>query len=446
MRHGHVLLLGIFLGACATGGGFDAQPADIPRLEQEIAANSADAEAGTALGLAYFRAGRFEDARTALNRAVQTGKASAQAHLYLGLANEELKDFAAARTAYETYLSSGKADASDQIRSRLALVARQELRQSARAVVEREQQMSEEPPTPRTVAVLPFRLVGTSEELAPLQSALSDMIITDLSVSPALTSIERVRINALVDEMLLAQAGLAESATGARAGRLLKAEHVVQGVVAQSGAEQIRMDATVLNTQRREAAGNFGREQQINAIFDLEKEIVFNVFNTLGVTLTAAERERINTNRTANLLAFLAYGRGLDAMDDGNYEQAAAFFRQAAQLDPTFDRAQTQQQYAMDLQLASQMNAADILQLADVNAFIDAQTLIDHVANEVVPSAVTQITSPQAGDPATPSTTTNTAQNQNGNVQTSQGSVGGVTDAAKANIQIRVVNPTRGQQ
>src|SRR5688572_27106021 len=300
MRKAHVLLLGIFLGACATGGGFDAQPADIPRLEQEVAAHPADAEAGTALGVAYFRASRFEDARTILDRVVQSGKASGPAHLYLGLANEELKNFAAARTAYETYLSSGNPDASDQIRSRLALVAREELRQSARVAVEREQQMSDEPPTPRTVAVLPFRLVGTGEELAPLQSALSDMIITDLSVSPALTSIERVRINALVDEMLLAQAGLAENATGARAGRLLKAEHVVQGVVAQSAAEQIRMDATVLNTQRREAAGNFGREQQINAIFDLEKEIVFNVFNTLGVTLTPTERERINANRTAN--------------------------------------------------------------------------------------------------------------------------------------------------
>jgi hypothetical protein len=206
------------------------------------------------------------------------------------------------------------------------------------------------------------------------------------------------------------------------------------------------MDATVLNTQRREAAGNFGREQQINAIFDLEKEIVFNIFSTLGVTLTAAERERINANRTANLLAFLAYGRGLDAMDDGNYEQAAAFFRQAAQLDPSFDRAQTQQRQAMDLQLASQMNAEDVLQLAEINAIIDAQTLIGHVANEVVPSAVTQVTGVQSGDPSPPSAPTNTAQNQNGNVQTAQGSVGGVTDAARANIQIRVANPSRGGQ
>ena len=444
-------ILSVLILGCA-GGSFSTQPGDIPNLEQRATANPNDADLNTALGVAYFRANRFEDARTTLNRVVQGGSRNGAAYLYLGLANEELKDWTAARTAYESYITTGSdADVKEQIRNRLSLVARQELRQAARAVLEREQQMSEDPPAPRTVAVMPFRLVGASEDLAPLQAALSDMIITDLSVSPAITPLERVKINAMIDEMLLAQAGLAEQETGARVGRLLKAEHVVQGVLAQSGEQQLRMDATVLNTQRKEATGTFGREQQIAAIFDLEKEIVFNIFNTLGVTLTASERERINENRAGNLLAFLAYGRGLDAMDRGNFQQAATFFRQATQLDPNFGRAQSQQQQATQLQAAAQVTTENIATegtveieqspLPQATAATSTQALAQQISQEVNPSPATTMT--QTTPEPVPTSQTNTAQNQTGNPAVSQGSTGGVTQAAQARIQIRICNPAR---
>src|SRR5687768_10423071 len=159
-----LILMSSSLAACA-GGSFNTQPGDIPSLEQQATANPNDADLNTALGVAYFRANRFDDARTTLNRVVQSGSRSGAAYLYLGLANEELKDWTAARTAYESYISTGTdKDVKEQIRNRLALVARQELRQAARAVLEREQQLSEDPPTPRTIAVMPFRLVGASEE------------------------------------------------------------------------------------------------------------------------------------------------------------------------------------------------------------------------------------------------------------------------------------------
>ena len=452
MKNMRLLLIAVFVAGCAGSGAFNTQPADIPSLEQRAAARPDDAELNTALGVAYFRASRYEDARNTLTRVVQSPSAPGAAYLYLGLANEELKDWSAARAAYESYIATGAAgDVKEQIRGRLALVARQELRQEARAVLEREQQMSEDPPTPRTVAVMPFRLVGASEELAPLQAALADMIITDLSVSPAVTSIERVKISAMIDEMLLAQAGLAEQETGARVGRLLKAEHVVQGVIAQSGEQQLRMDATVLNTQRRQATGTFGRDRQIDAIFDLEKEIVFGIFSTLGVTLTAAERERINENRAGNLLAFLAYGRGLDAMDRGNFQEASTFFRQATQLDPNFGRAQTQQQQASQLQAAASVSTQEIGEVASAEvepapiaqpvAAITTQTLAQQISNEVNPSPSTTMT--QSTPQSVPTSQTNQAQNQSGNVQTSQGGTSGVSQAAQARIQIRICNPTR---
>lgn len=437
------VLITVLCAACATGGA-GTRPDRIPMLEQTVAAQPGNADAATSLGVAYFNAKRYEDARNTLARVTASGSANAEAYLYLGLANEELKDYAAARAAYEKFVEVGKdGRGKDQIRMRLAFVAREQLKQEAKQVLAREQQMSEEPPTPRTLAVMPFRLVGVSDELSPLQTALSDMIITDLSVSPAITSIERVKINSIIDEMLLAQAGLAEEKTGARVGRLLKAEHVVQGVLAQSGDKQLRMDATVLNTARQEAAGNFGQSEAVDAIFDLEKQIVFNIFNTVGVTLTDAEREKINENRTANLLAFLAYGRGLEALDKGNYQQATTYFRQASRLDPSFQRVQAQQQEAVALQTAVAEPPAEVVkEVVTPSAPVAAEpSLAQALTNEVNNNPATQMTAPPA--PQTPPATTqgtNTAQNTQ-TPSNAQGNSGGVNNATKAKITITICRP-----
>jgi tetratricopeptide (TPR) repeat protein len=435
---GFVVAAALAMSACATSG-VTTRPQDIPGLEQRAAAAPNDANAATALGIAYFNAGRHEDAKNTLARAVASPGAPANAFLYLGLANEELKNWGAARTAYETYVNTGATGADkERMRARLALVAREQLRADAKQVLEREQQMSQEPPTARTVAVLPFRLVGISEELTPLQTALSDMIITDLSVSPSITSIERVKIGAMIDEMLLAQAGLSETNTGARVGMLLKAEHVVQGVLAQSGERQVRMDATVLNTARREAAGTFGQNEQLEQIFNLEKQIVFSIFDAVGVTLTQQERERINENRTGNLLAFLAYGRGLESMDRGNFQQASTFFRQASQLDPNFAPVQEAAQEAGDLQQASTEAPSEVAQ-QEQGAPAGGETLAQSMNNEVNGTPATDLTTPQT-DP-TPPPTTNVIQNQAGNINNAQGQSNSVGNAAKATIRLVIPRP-----
>lgn len=431
-----VLASALVLGACATG--LSPRPENIPALEQRAATEPANAEVATALGIAYYNAKRYDDARNVLARVVAADGAPSNAHLYLGLSNEELKDWGAAHDAYEKYVALGPdGDLRDQVRGRLAFVAREQLKQDAKTVLAREQQLSQEPPTARTVAVMPFRLVGVDEELAPLQTALSDMIITDLSVSPAITSIERVKINAMIDEMLLAQAGLAEENTGARVGRLLKAEHVVQGVLAQSGDREVRADANVLNTARLASAGTFAQSQQVERIFDLEKQIVFSIFDAVGVTLTPIEREKINENRTGNLLAFLAYGRGLEALDKGNYQQASSFFRQASQLDPSFQRAQETREEAEILQQAEQEAPVEVA-VAEASGITEPDDLSRTVTNDINDNPGADLTASKA-EPLQP--TAGPIQDQTANIGTSQGQTNSVGGAPKATIRLIIRRP-----
>jgi tetratricopeptide (TPR) repeat protein len=57
------------------------------------------------------------------------------------------------------------------------------------------------------------------------------------------------------------------------------------------------------------------------------------------VTLTVAERNAIEQRPTRSLAAFLAYSRGLTAEDEGRYDEASRFYRDAMRLDPGFDAA-----------------------------------------------------------------------------------------------------------
>jgi hypothetical protein len=67
----------------------------------------------------------------------------------------------------------------------------------------------------------------------------------------------------------------------------------------------------------------------------MEKQIVIRTIReVLGVELTPAEEQAILENRMGNVLAFLAYGRGLRELDQGNYAGAQAEFQTSVQLEP----------------------------------------------------------------------------------------------------------------
>lgn len=406
-RHAAIFLILALVAACVRGIP-DVGPEDIPRLEQAAAAAPADLDLRTQLGIAYHRAERFDAARATLGRAVEEGATSGAAFLFLGLANEALEDWTGAREAYSRYLEVGRFDPlKDQLRGRLALIVRNELRQQAQLAMQREDELSAQPPAPRSVAVLPLRFIGENEELAPLQVALADMMITDLGTVGGVTVLERARIQSLLDEMALTEAGYADPASGARAGRLLRAEHVVQGVLTTLGEQALRIDAAVLDPRAAAARSELASEGALETLFDLEKQVVFRVLDALGVQLTEAEREAISENRAENILAFLSYGRGLQALDRGDYTQAAAFFQQAVQLDPGFTRAQQQSAEASQLQTAVQTSPQQLGQQASGELQAGAVTgaaaepaavataagenLLQQTANEIAPTPATQI-------------------------------------------------------
>ncbi len=100
----------------------------------------------------------------------------------------------------------------------------------------------------------------------------------------------------------------------------------------------------------------------------LEKAIVLILARRLGYQLSEAERQLILEHGTQNLVAFLAYSRGLLEEDRGNYEAAAGHYAQAAREDPGFREARDRYQAAAAAPFALQISATQLPALASYTA------------------------------------------------------------------------------
>jgi tetratricopeptide (TPR) repeat protein len=77
----------------------------------------------------------------------------------------------------------------------------------------------------------------------------------------------------------------------------------------------------------------------LSEFFGMQKQMVFDVLDELGIQLTAAERDSIARIPTESFDAFMAYSRGLDYRDRGDYDAAKSEFERALEIDPGFAEA-----------------------------------------------------------------------------------------------------------
>jgi len=138
----------------------------------------------------------------------------------------------------------------------------------------------------------------------------------------------------------------------------------VNGLILQQGTTGLTLDARLVSV----ADGRFGEgttvTNTLDALFAMEKQLAFGLFERLGVQLTPAERQLVERRPTTNLNAFLAYSRGLQAADDGRFEDAARYFDDARSIDPGFGlaalRAQATTAAVQAASTGTQVNATSI--------------------------------------------------------------------------------------
>lgn len=355
-------LAAALLGGCAAGtAGNRVAPNDVPALEAQVQQRPTDGVLLTRLGVAYYGQHNWARARDALKAAVALDASNYRGLVYLGLTYEELGSLDSARASYtQARLRARGNRQRGELDNRLTLLTHKELSAAAKTAIAQESTLSQTAPQANTIAVFPFRYLGSDTTMLPLERGIAQLVVADLGKVHSLKLLEREQVQALVDEMRLAGSGRVDPATGARSGRMLRAQNVVQGSIQQPSAASVQLDANAINSVDANVAASGSAGGAMDQLLDAQKQLVLQLLDRLGVAITPAERTALEERPTRNLQAFLMYSRGLAAQDNGDFSGAANFFGQAARMDPAFHDAGTHAAASQAMSSASGASGDDV--------------------------------------------------------------------------------------
>ncbi len=203
-----------------------------------------------------------------------------------------------------------------------------------------------------TISVLYFSNATGQPALDALRKGLAFMIMTDLSAIKDLVLVERVKLQALMEEMGLGVSGLVEPGSAPRVGRLLGARFLVSGEIsgdAGTGASngqvdegaisralqsRIRIDPGLLDVPGGQESDLPGVDGLVSALFQIEKEVLFAIVEQLKISLSENQKSALRIPMTTNGRALFYFFMGLNYSDMGNYDRAGSYYDQANQADP----------------------------------------------------------------------------------------------------------------
>jgi tetratricopeptide (TPR) repeat protein len=324
-----VLCGAVGLGACSSGPGPGGEPT------REPAADADGATTARRQGVQLLDEGNPAEAIVHLEAALMLDADNQATIFYLARAYEATGRVEPAERMWTLLAAHRPKDVEVRTRLREARLAR--LRAAVAATLRDEAARNPLETPDNSIAVLEFALGGADTALAPLGKGVAAMIAGDLVQLGRFTVVEREKLAILLDEVELARKqGAVDPAAAPRAGRLLGARTLVQGNVG-GGASGVALDAGLTESATGQAVGaGADAGGPLEALFAMEKEVVVELVEGLGVTLTPEERRSIGQPPTRHVEAFLAWSRGLGYEDAGDPVRARAAYQRAVDIDPGF--------------------------------------------------------------------------------------------------------------
>jgi TolB-like protein len=206
----------------------------------------------------------------------------------------------------------------------------------ARAAIQQEDKLAS-PPQENTIAVLYFSNQTQKAKLNPLQKGLALMLTTDLAKISDLQVLERVKLQALLDELDLGKTALVAAETTPRIGKLLAVRHLVGGNFSQKQPDNFAINSDLFQIPSGEIFSRAEAKGLFKDIFNLEKTILFKIIAALD-TVTVTEKEQIELRKplTNNADALFAFMAGIEHSDNGEYAEAHDAYKEAVKIDPGF--------------------------------------------------------------------------------------------------------------
>lgn len=232
-----------------------------------------------------------------------------------------------------------------KVRGYLTLLDREAARRFARRAAAGERSAALAPTDRLHVALFPFANeapaapAGAPPPQAAFNRALMAMIATDLGRVPALTVLEREKVEQLLQEKRLAASGLVDRATLGEQARLLGAGTIVAGSVynepgpAGPGSGRYKINTAVSDVKGARVIGTQEADGRQDEFFVLQKRVVHGILQSLDITDIPPAVNQLHTRSWA---AYAQFARGLAALADDRFGDARAAFAAALQIDPAF--------------------------------------------------------------------------------------------------------------
>ncbi len=311
----------------------------LARFYDAVAEVPDDFRAWREIGTVYYRQGilgKAEEAFATSNRI----KPNALSNFYLGLIFEQTGEIDKAIRVYGAALNLyGSGRDREMIEDRLGVLIDRKLVADARSAIQDEDSLSAATTPENSIAVINFDGSTLPADLEPLALGLAEFTAMDLAKVSDLKVLERLKINVILDELKLSESEYSDPSNAPRVGKLLGSRNVVLGSVTASGENGFRIDSRTVDTEAGSSRSTEPLQGDLDRFFSVQKEFVFSLLDTLGVTLSKNERDAIEEVPTEDFLAFMSYSKGLFYEKRGMYRDAARSFGSASGQDPGFSLA-----------------------------------------------------------------------------------------------------------
>lgn len=215
--------------------------------------------------------------------------------------------------------------------------------------------------TSKSLAVLYFYNQTQQTALDPLQKGLTYMLITDLTKLNQIQLIERVRLQALLQEMDLSIAKLLDPSQKPKVGKLLKAQYVIGGQLLDMNNKEFKVESDLLDIPEKKILGNPSSNGKFDHLIRMEKELLFEIIKLLKIELSKEEINTLKKPLSGSIDALMAFFNGLEESDGGNYEKAADFYEKAITEDPEFKSAKNALKELRERKLVSNRKKSHLL-------------------------------------------------------------------------------------
>ena len=223
-------------------------------------------------------------------------------------------------------------------------------------------------PSPNSIAVVYFNNKSNLNKLNPLEKGMAVMLITDLSKIEEFQVVERVWLQALLDEMDLSDSGTMDAKTIPTVGKLLGAYNVVSGNIFAGSTQNISIDSSIFDIPLKNITRQPSATGALDELFKLEKTVLFNIVDQVNVLISPAKRAELNKPLSTSTAAILALFTGINYSDKGLYADAARMYKQALIEDPDLEVAQNALQELNAMGLASAEDAVPVKEAAEDSA------------------------------------------------------------------------------